>query len=96
VLGIPAQLPYSMEAAYMAILDDQAIALSIPAFCRNYSVCRSKAYELINNGDIEAKKNGAKTLIDRASADRWYANLPSFSPAPRIAKMRATIARSRP
>jgi excisionase family DNA binding protein len=65
-------------------------ALSIPAFCRVYGVGRSKTYELIGAGTLEAKKFGAKTLIDRASAERWYCSLPGFSPAPRIVKMRAT------
>ena len=67
------------------------IALSIAEFCRTYGVGRSTAYELIAAGALEAKKAGPKTLIDRASAERWYANLPGFSPAPRIVKMRATI-----
>jgi excisionase family DNA binding protein len=56
-------------------------ALSIPAFCRVYGVGRSKTYELIGAGTLEAKKLGAKTLIDRASAEAWYSSLPSFRPA---------------
>ena len=71
----------------------QAIALSIPTFCRTYGIGRSKTYELIGAGILEAKKFGAKTLIDWASAEAWYHSLPSFSPASRIAKMRATMAR---
>jgi excisionase family DNA binding protein len=64
------------------------VALSVPDFCRVYGIGRSKTYELIAAGVLEAKKVGAKTLIDRASAERWYASLPGFSPAPRILKMR--------
>jgi excisionase family DNA binding protein len=71
--------------------ENQAIALSIPTFCRTYGIGRSKTYELIGDGTLEAKKFGAKTLIDRASAERWYRALPRFSPAQRIVKMRATI-----
>jgi hypothetical protein len=70
-------------------------ALSIKNFCRAYGIGRSLAYELIGSNVLEARKLGAKTLIDRASAERWYRSLPGFSPAPRIMKMRETIARSR-
>jgi excisionase family DNA binding protein len=75
---------------------DTLIALSIKDFCQTYGVGRSVTYQLIGAGTLEAKKLGAKTLIDRASAERWYRSLPSFSPAPRIAKMRASIAKSKP
>ena len=68
---------------------DALIALSIKDFCRTYGVGRSLTYQLIGAGILEAKKVGAKTLIDRASAQTWYRSLPSFSVAPRIAKMRA-------
>jgi excisionase family DNA binding protein len=73
---------------------DTLVALSIKDFCQTYGVGRSVAYQLIGAGTIEAKKLGAKTLIDRASAERWYRSLPGFIAAPRIARMRATIARS--
>jgi hypothetical protein len=75
---------------------DTPIALSIKDFCQSYGVGRSLTYQLIGAGILEAKKQGAKTLIDRASAERWYRSLPGFSPAARIGKMRATIARSKP
>ena len=65
------------------------IAMSIRAFCQAYSVGRSLAYRLIADGSLVARKAGAKTLIDRASAERWYNALPGYEPAPRIVKMRA-------
>src|SRR5262245_52197501 len=74
----------------------QAIALSIPAFCRTYGIGRSKTYELISDGTLDARKFGAKTLIDSASAEAWYTNLPGFSPAARIVKMRATMSAPAP
>ena len=52
-------------------------AFTIPAFCRTYGVGRTRAYEMIGAGIIEAKKFGATTLIDRASAEAWYCNLPA-------------------
>jgi len=70
---------------------DTLVALSIKDFCQNYGVGRSVAYQLIGAGTIEAKKLGAKTLIDRASAERWYRSLPGFIAAPGIAKMRAKM-----
>ncbi len=72
--------------------ETQAIALSIPTFCRIYGIGRSKTYELIGTGTLEAKKFGAKTLIDRASAEAWYRSLPGFSPAHRTVMMRAKMA----
>jgi excisionase family DNA binding protein len=68
-------------------------ALSIKNFCQMYGIGRSLTYELIGAGTLEAKKLGAKTLIDRASAERWYCSLPGFCPASRIMKMRETMAR---
>ena len=44
-------------------------AMTIPAFCRQYATGRTRAYELIGSGAIKAKKFGATTLIDRASAE---------------------------
>jgi hypothetical protein len=67
------------------------VAISIRAFCQAYSVGRSLAYRLIADGSLVAKKAGAKTLIDRASAERWYNALPEYEPAPRIVKMRARL-----
>jgi hypothetical protein len=80
-----------MRERFSMPTETQAIALSIPRFCRTYGIGRSKTYELIGAGTLEAKKFGAKTLIDRASAERWYGSLPGFSPAPRIVKMRRSI-----
>jgi len=67
------------------------VAMSIRAFCQAYSVGRSLAYQLIADGNLVARKAGTKTLIDRASAERWYNALPSYQSAPRIIKMRARL-----
>src|SRR5262245_59719694 len=67
------------------------VALSVRAFCQAYSVGRSLAYQLIADGSLVARKAGAKTLIDRSSAERWYNSLPGYEPAPRIVKMRARL-----
>jgi hypothetical protein len=70
------------------------VALSIPDFCTAYSVSRSRTYQLIGAGAFVVKKLGAKTLIDKTSADRWFASLPGFTPANRITKMRAARGRA--
>ena len=67
------------------------VAMSTRAFCQAYSVGRSLAYRLIADGSLVARKAGAKTLIDSASAERWYNGLPGYEPAPRIIKMRARL-----
>jgi len=53
-------------------------AMPIRDFCRTYGIGRTKAYDLINSGNLDARKCGKATLIDRASVERWYATLPSF------------------
>ena len=54
-------------------------AMPISVFCEMYGIGRTKTYDLINSGAISARKSGKKTLIDRASAERWYASLPSYA-----------------
>jgi hypothetical protein len=39
-------------------------------------ISRSRLYELIAAGEIEARKAGAKTLVVTASVVRWLDNLP--------------------
>ena len=53
-------------------------AMPISVFCDMYGIGRTKTYDLINSGAISARKSGKTTLIDRASAERWYAALPSY------------------
>jgi excisionase family DNA binding protein len=56
-------------------------ALTVNEFCRVYAVGRTLTYRLISSGAIEARKVGAKTLIPRASAERWLASLPKVGSA---------------
>ncbi len=51
-------------------------AYTIKRFCRIYSTSRSKAYELMAAGKIQAVKNGKRTLIPVESAEAWFASLP--------------------
>lgn len=43
-----------------------------------YGFQKTKAYELLRDGRIRAKKLGAKTLVEFASVDEYLATLPSF------------------
>ena len=53
-------------------------ALDLNGFCKQYSIGRVKTYELINAGQLTAVKVGRKTLIPVASAERWFAALPTL------------------
>lgn len=54
------------------------VAMEVNAFCERHTVGRSKAYGLIADGSLVAKKMGRKTLIDVRSARNWYDNLPAL------------------
>ena len=51
-------------------------AFSIEEFCVWAGIGRSAAYEEINDGRLDARKRGSRTLIPRAAARRWLENLP--------------------
>jgi hypothetical protein len=55
--------------------------LSIRAFCDAYCVGRTRTYELIAAGKLQAVKNGPRTMIDVESAEQWAASLPRFKSA---------------
>lgn len=52
------------------------VAYTIPDFCHIFGAGRTTVYRLIAEGAIEARKIGRRTVIDAASAARWYASLP--------------------
>jgi Helix-turn-helix domain len=57
-------------------------ALTIDQFCARYGIGRTAAYEEINNGRLEARKRGAKTLIARSAARQWFSRLPHLERRP--------------
>ena len=61
-----------------AKIETGPVAIEVKAFCEQYALGRSKAYGLIADSSVAAKKMGSKTLIDVQSARNWYDNLPSF------------------
>jgi excisionase family DNA binding protein len=54
--------------------------LTINQFCAAVPCGRTKTYELIADGEIEAIKLGKKTLIPRAELERLQARLPRMRP----------------
>jgi hypothetical protein len=64
--------------------------ISIRAFCDAYGVGRTRTYDLIAAGRLQAVKNGPRTMIDAESAEAWAASLPRFKSS--AASARATEA----
>lgn len=60
--------------------------LSIRAFCDAYGVGRTRTYDLIAAGKLQAVKNGPRTMIDAESAEQWAASLPRFKSAAALAR----------
>jgi len=54
-------------------------AFTIKEFCDAYRVGRTRAWQLVKDGDILARTIGRRVLIDAAAAERWYVDLPSNS-----------------
>jgi hypothetical protein len=65
------------------IITDGQVFVSLDDFNRRFGVGRTKAYELIGAGAIEAVKVGRRTLIVLDSALRWAASLPKYAPKAR-------------
>ena len=57
-------------------------AYTIRQFCRAHAISRSRLYELIGDGSIEARKNGKRTIITAAEAERWLNSLPRMGVRP--------------
>ena len=55
-------------------------ALTLEEFCVRYGIGRTAAYQQINKGHLEARKFGKRTMIPRAAALRWFAELPRLRP----------------
>ena len=51
---------------------------TVKQFCAAYGCGRTRCYDLIAAGKIEAVKDGPKTLIPVESAEAWAASLPRF------------------
>ena len=58
--------------------DNHDGAFTVDGFCRKYGIGRTAFYEEVTAGRLKAKKRGTRTMIERAEARLWFANLPSF------------------
>ena len=56
--------------------DNHDGAFTVDGFCRKYGIGRTAFYEEVTAGRLKAKKRGTRTMIERAEARRWFANLP--------------------
>jgi excisionase family DNA binding protein len=52
--------------------------LTVKQICSDYGIGRTRLYELIAQGKIEAVKSGSRTLILTESAEAWAQSLPRF------------------
>ncbi len=53
--------------------------LTVAEFGEMYGVGKTKTYELIKSGAIEARKSGTSTRIVASSAESWAATLPQLA-----------------
>lgn len=60
--------------------------ISIRDFCSAYGCGRTRTYDLIATGKLQAVKNGPRTMIDVESAEQWAAALPRFISAAALAR----------
>lgn len=61
----------------------QPVALTIPEAVAYTRRSRATLYKLINEGSIEARKAGRRTLLMVASLDEMLASLPSLDKLPK-------------
>lgn len=73
---IPASTPTVIVAHSPA--PSAKVMLSVNEFMDWYGFGRTKTYELLDSGEIEAVRAGSRTLIRRESADAYLARLPRY------------------
>jgi hypothetical protein len=61
----------------------QPIAFRVPAACAVAGISRTRLYELISEGKVEAKACGGRTLVMAKSLADFIASLPSAPIKPR-------------
>ena len=58
-------------------------AYSTDDFCKAFSIGKTKLYEMLASGTINARKVDGRTIITHDEAERWLSALPSFTAAKR-------------
>ncbi|MCB9973118.1 MAG: helix-turn-helix domain-containing protein [Rhodospirillales bacterium] len=54
--------------------------LTLTEFCKIACVGKTKAYELINRGEVPAVKLDNKTMIRRSDVESWLSSLQAYQP----------------
>ena len=54
--------------------------LTLTEFCKTANVGKTKAYELINRGEVPAVKLDNKTMIRRSDVENWLSSLQAYQP----------------
>ena len=58
----------------------QTTHINVATACARYSIGKTLLYRLLRDGHVRAVKLGARTLVDVASMDRYFAMLPEILP----------------
>lgn len=59
----------------------ETVFLTIKACCARYSITRTRAYNLLTTGKLNAVRLAGRTLIQTESADAFFRTLPPWTPA---------------
>lgn len=68
--------------------------ITVSSACARWGCGKTKLYELIGTGEIEAVKLGSRTLIDVQSGDQFFASLPRAGGRHRDARTDSQVVRS--
>jgi excisionase family DNA binding protein len=60
-------------------MTERLFTLAIDRACERYNIGRTQLYRLLNEGAIAAVKFGRRTLINVASADAYFSDLPVYT-----------------
>ena len=53
--------------------------LTITETCALLKIGRTRLYRLLSDNQINARKNGKKTLIEKSELERWISTLPAYT-----------------
>lgn len=67
-----------------------SILIPVREFCGRYGIGRTKLYELLGAGALEAVRVGSRTMITGDSAEQWASSLPRFKSAGALARTTET------
>lgn len=54
---------------------------TVNQLCQRYPLSRSRAYRLLAEGKLKARKMSGRTIWDLASAEQFFAELPEYEQA---------------